>query len=230
VQRRYQIDPTHPLFRPIDSDDGAGNSYATLLDHALFKVGIPLHPNVSLVDAPGERTITVWRGVPSIANIQLTAPYLQDGRAATLPEQALGAIRGHMQPTRKPTARELQALEVFQGEFFYPLRIRALTDPTDPLPRPPGFSMPAVSPAAMRGKASFNLHCSRCHSGELANKPRDPSLIPTELTIEPPAGVVVAEIVYPEPIDLKQAGVITTGVSFLVYALVATPWLMLTIR
>lgn len=174
VQRRYQIDPTHPLFRPIDSDDGAGNSYATLLDHALFKVGIPLHPNVSLVDAPGERTITVWRGVPSIANIQLTAPYLQDGRAATLPEQALGAIRGHMQPTRKPTARELQALEVFQGEFFYPLRIRALTDPTDPLPRPPGFSMPAVSPAAMRGKASFNLHCSRCHSGELANKPRDP--------------------------------------------------------
>lgn len=39
-----------------------------------------------------------------------------------------------------------------------------------------------------------------------ANKPRDPSLIPTELTLEPPAGVTVDEIVYPVPIDLKQAG------------------------
>jgi thiol:disulfide interchange protein len=39
-----------------------------------------------------------------------------------------------------------------------------------------------------------------------ANKPRDPSLIPTELTLEPPAGVTVEEIVYPVPIDLKQTG------------------------
>ena len=30
--------------------------------------------------------------------------------------------------------------------------------------------------------------------------------------------------------DLYKLGAITTGVSFLVYALVATPWLMLTIR
>ena len=39
-----------------------------------------------------------------------------------------------------------------------------------------------------------------------ANKPRDPSLIPTELTLEPPPGVTVEEVVYPVPIDLKQAG------------------------
>jgi cytochrome c peroxidase len=175
VQQRYQADPSHPLFRPIDSDDGRGNSYATLLDHALFKVTIPLHPNVTLIDAPQERTITVWRGVPSIANVQLSAPYLQDGRAATLPEQALGAIQGHMQPTRKPTARELESLETFQREFFYPLRLRALSDPSDPLPKPPGFSMPVTSDAAVRGRASFNLHCQRCHDGELGSRPRDPA-------------------------------------------------------
>jgi len=175
VQSRYQADPSHPLFRAIDSDDGAGNSYATLLDHALFKVTLPLPANVSLIDVPAERSITVWRGVPSIANVRLTPPYLQDGRAATLPEQALGAIRGHMQPTRKPTARELEALDVFQREFFYPLRIRALVDDTDTLPKPPGFSMPALNPAAVRGRASFNLHCARCHSGELADTPRDPA-------------------------------------------------------
>jgi cytochrome c peroxidase len=176
VQKRYQQDPGNPLFRPIDSDDGRGNSYATLLDHALFKVTIPLHPNVTLVDSPGQRSITVWRGVPSIANVALTAPYLQDGRAPTLPEQALGAIKGHMQPTRKPTSRELDALQTFQEEFFYPLRLRAVRDRSEGPPPEPGFSMPATSPSAQRGRASFNLHCSRCHSGELANEPADPTV------------------------------------------------------
>jgi len=39
-----------------------------------------------------------------------------------------------------------------------------------------------------------------------SNKPRDPLLIATELTVEPPAGVSVAEVVFPTPVDLKQAG------------------------
>jgi len=175
ARQRFEADPGHPLFRPIDSDDGRGNDYTTLLEHALFRVGIPLHPNVSLVDAPSERTIRVWRGVPSIANVGLTGPYLQDGRAATLPEQALGAIRGHIEPSRKPTARELEALDTFQTQFFYPLRLRSMADTSDPLPKTAGFSMPAVNDAAVRGRASFNLRCQRCHDGELASQPRDPA-------------------------------------------------------
>ena len=39
-----------------------------------------------------------------------------------------------------------------------------------------------------------------------ANKPRDPALIPTVLTVEPPKGTTVAGIVYPPPTDLKQRG------------------------
>jgi thiol:disulfide interchange protein len=39
-----------------------------------------------------------------------------------------------------------------------------------------------------------------------SNKPRDPSLIPTEVRIEPPAGFSVAEIVYPASTDFKQVG------------------------
>ncbi|MCU1384276.1 MAG: dsbD [Acidobacteria bacterium] len=39
-----------------------------------------------------------------------------------------------------------------------------------------------------------------------SNKPRDPLLIPTELTIDAPAGVTVKEIVWPRSTDLKQAG------------------------
>jgi thiol:disulfide interchange protein DsbD len=39
-----------------------------------------------------------------------------------------------------------------------------------------------------------------------SNKPRDKSLIPIVLTVTPPPGVTVSEIVYPPPTDLKQRG------------------------
>ena len=39
-----------------------------------------------------------------------------------------------------------------------------------------------------------------------SNKPLDPTLIPTVLTIDAPAGVTVDEIVYPPAIELKQQG------------------------
>jgi DsbC/DsbD-like thiol-disulfide interchange protein len=39
-----------------------------------------------------------------------------------------------------------------------------------------------------------------------ADKPRDPALIPTVLTLDPTAGITVDEIVYPKPTDLKQSG------------------------
>jgi thiol:disulfide interchange protein len=39
-----------------------------------------------------------------------------------------------------------------------------------------------------------------------SNKPRDPLLIPTELTIDAPSGVTVTEVVFPPSTDLKQAG------------------------
>jgi thiol:disulfide interchange protein DsbD len=39
-----------------------------------------------------------------------------------------------------------------------------------------------------------------------SDQPRDPTLIPTVLTVNPPAGVTVTEIVFPTPVDLKQFG------------------------
>jgi thioredoxin:protein disulfide reductase len=39
-----------------------------------------------------------------------------------------------------------------------------------------------------------------------SNKPRDPLLIATELNVDAPTGVSVPEIVFPTPVDLKQAG------------------------
>lgn len=39
-----------------------------------------------------------------------------------------------------------------------------------------------------------------------SDQPRDPSLIPTVLSIDPPAGIRVSQIVYPMPTDFAQAG------------------------
>jgi len=39
-----------------------------------------------------------------------------------------------------------------------------------------------------------------------SNKPRDPLLIATDLTLKPPAGVTIDHIVYPKSIDLAQPG------------------------
>src|SRR3954470_3451105 len=56
-----------------------------------------------------------------------------------------------------------------------------------------------VARAALRVSLPEGLHTQ-------SNKPRDPLLIPTELTIDVPAGVVVKEVVFPPSTDLKQAG------------------------
>ncbi|MGH9348576.1 MAG: thioredoxin family protein [Vicinamibacterales bacterium] len=53
--------------------------------------------------------------------------------------------------------------------------------------------------AAMHVRLPEELHVQ-------SNKPRDPSLIPTVLTIDAPAGVRVGEIVFPQPIDFEQVG------------------------
>ena len=53
--------------------------------------------------------------------------------------------------------------------------------------------------AALRVTLAEGLHAN-------SNKPNDPNLIPLLLTISPPPGVTVEEIVYPEATDLTQQG------------------------
>ncbi len=168
VQAVHDRKPDDPLFRPIDSDDGAGRDYTSLLQHALVNVEIPLAPNVVLPDDPLRRSIVVRRAVPSIDNVALTAPYQADGRAATLEEQALGAVRSHFQPGRDPNPRELAALANFEAGTFNPQRLKPADDPAD---NPPGFSMTVTSPAAVTGRDVFQRNCARCHGGETASVP-----------------------------------------------------------
>lgn len=176
VQSRFAKDPSGPLFRPIDSNDGAGQDFSNLLNHALVTVRVPLHDNVTIQGNPEQRTITVWRGTPTIANVALTAPYLHDGGVATLEDQAAGAIENHMQPSRKPSKHELDSIARFQEETFYPLRMRSLLDPNEIMDMPPGFTIPVTSAAALRGRDLFDQHCSRCHAVELGHRPEQPGL------------------------------------------------------
>jgi cytochrome c peroxidase len=147
-----------------------------MLLHAVFHVTVPLNQNVTVIGEPGRRSIQVWRGVPSIANVALTAPYLQDGRGATLEAQATGAVRDHMEPKRKQFVREVDAIKVFEVEMFTPQSVRALWTTAIPFPLSPGFALTVESPAAVHGKEVFDLRCRRCHGGELGNTPDDPTL------------------------------------------------------
>jgi thiol:disulfide interchange protein DsbD len=53
-----------------------------------------------------------------------------------------------------------------------------------------------------------------------SDKPRDPFLIPTALTVKPPAGFAVERIIYPKPTDFAQAGrkepLAVFGASFMI--------------
>jgi len=85
-----------------------------------------------------------------------------------------------------------------------------VTDASAQLLRPPRAEVTALVSAdgvapgtsvrlALRVQLPKGLHVN-------SNTPRDPSLIPVVLTVEPPSHVTVEEIVYPEATDLEQEG------------------------
>lgn len=64
---------------------------------------------------------------------------------------------------------------------------------------------PASVAAGARAKATLKVRMPTSVHVQ-SDKPKDPSLIPTLLTINPPAGVTVERIVYPVPSTLNQEG------------------------
>lgn len=75
--------------------------------------------------------------------------------------------------------------------------------------RPRADVTPAVDTRDVRPGATVQLSVRVVLPDTLhvqSNTPRDRSLIPTVLTIEPPAGVTVETIAYPEAFDLEQLG------------------------
>jgi cytochrome c peroxidase len=151
-----------PLFQSLDADDSDHDF--TRLRQGLARVTIPLPPNVTIDELPGATQIGLFRAVPSIFNVAFTAPYLQDGRASTLEDQALGAANGHIQVREQPDADFLHAIASYEKtEFSSPLveamAARLAAGETN---------VPRAEPSDLTseeedGKARFNFRCSSCH-------------------------------------------------------------------
>lgn len=174
IQARWEEDPSDPLFRAIDSDDGTGASYTRLLEHATVRVPMPLKaiPEFGLAvrrcDAPADTMIWLPRGNPSVFNIAAETHLMVDGRDGnSLPTQALNAVNTHAEPGRQPTEGELEAMAAFQRTLFSSGGVRRFVHALDTLTLPPGNT-----DSEIRGREFFepDRQCGVCHSGPLLNR------------------------------------------------------------
>jgi thioredoxin:protein disulfide reductase len=79
-------------------------------------------------------------------------------------------------------------------------QIRGVTATLTPLVERDGAAGGQTVRAALQVELPEGFHVQ-------SDQPRDPTLIPTVLTVNPPEGVTVTEIVFPTPVDLKQQGI-----------------------
>lgn len=174
VQEQFAIDPEGPLFRAIDSDDGEGNSYERLLEHATIRVPFELPydeilgRNIRRCDAPEQDSVVVFRGNPSVFNAALEEELMHDGRErGDLETQASNAILTHAEPGRDPTAEELTAIARFQESMFSHAAVKAFLDTGAELRLPDGNT-----PSEIRGRTFFgpDRQCGVCHSGPMLNR------------------------------------------------------------
>jgi cytochrome c peroxidase len=168
--------PSDPLFNRIDADDplAAVPTYEHL-KKGLVRVVLNLPDNMDLIDftgtvvTPPDRTVAVWRAVPSVENTAISAPYQYDGRKTTLQQQAQGAIIAHSQGG-PVAASDLDAIAQFQEDQFSSNRAKKVATkldqgvPVDQITRPE-LQMDELTPAQARGLAVYNIACEGCHGG-----------------------------------------------------------------
>lgn len=175
VERLLAENPNDPLFSAIDADDPNANPLTfEHLKKGLIRVWITLPENMDVIDDAGnvitaaDRKIFVWRGVPSIADAALTAPYQLDGREATLESQAQGAISSHSEGVTAP-ASELTQIAEFERATFTTDRVRdlanLLANGADPSQLPDVEDELELTPQEARGREVFNATCAVCHGG-----------------------------------------------------------------
>jgi cytochrome c peroxidase len=201
LQLRRLEDPSadDPLFRAIDADDFRVNGdnatdFSNLRENGLIRITFPLPANIRLIDpatnAPSaERFVDVWRSVPTVNDVALTGPdvtnswfrgpnafggYQLDGRAATLQEQALGALVNHAKIQVAPPQQMLDDLAAFEKVQFTNPRVRALSEAVDDgaasLPDP---DLP-LTELQEQGKQVFIRACAHCHGGASQSNPAPP--------------------------------------------------------
>lgn len=184
VQAAYATDPTGPLFRAIDSDDGESDDFALLLRDATVRIPFTLPANVTVdeldspnvqVNADGTVTVFVRRGVPTIKNAAFEDNLMADGRfGADLEAQAVSAVASHYEPESLPSAGEAADMAFFEEQVFSSIGLGLYANGFSPPSLPPGRTK-----SERRGREFFvssgpidATHrglCATCHSGPLLN-------------------------------------------------------------
>jgi cytochrome c peroxidase len=176
VRARLAADPADPLFNRIDADDPlAAEPTYEHLEKGLVRVVLDLPDNMDLLDlagnvvTPPERTVEVWRAVPTVENVAITAPYQYDGRKVTLQDQAQAAITSHSEGP-DVARKDLDAIAKFQQTQFSSERARSVADqlaagvPVSEIARPE-LALDDLTPAQARGLVVYDLACEACHGG-----------------------------------------------------------------
>jgi cytochrome c peroxidase len=180
VEARLKANPDDPLFNRIDADaPSAAVSTFEHLKKGLVRVVLPLPANMDVIDlqggviTPADRKIFVWRGVPTVANTAITAPYQLDGRVVTLQEQAQAAILSHSEG--RPVARhELDRIADFEKSTFSSARGRLVADllalgfPLEQIPIPE--QLMRLTPGETRGRVVYDAGCRPCHGGATTDR------------------------------------------------------------
>jgi cytochrome c peroxidase len=106
--------------------------------------------------------------VPSIADTAMTGPFQLDGRAATLEEQAQGAITSHSEGATAP-AGELERIAAYERSVFSSDRARSaaeyLAGGGAPENAPSFEDGLELTPEEQRGREVYKTLCAPCHGG-----------------------------------------------------------------
>jgi cytochrome c peroxidase len=190
--------PADPLFNRIDADDPA--AAVPTYDHleaGLVRVTIPLAANLDVIDANGNvitnaaRTVSVWRGVPTVENVAYTAPYQLDGRAPTLAEQANGALHAHSQIDKDPPQAKLVDIAAFERTVFSSPAAAAVAAAlaAGQAPAPLDLHLPPGSDAAA-GQVVFKNVCATCHGSPTTNVITDQDVFDSFFPVQHADGTV----------------------------------------
>jgi len=178
AQARFAADPSDPLFRSLDSDDGVGSSYARLQHSATIRITLPLPPNARILEQPGATSVTLTRGIPTTNNVALEPVLMLDGRAPDLETQAIGAVHSHYQNTIEPTPAEAIRIAQFERtKLFSSDSLRTFAHDPERVPALP----PGTTESEQRGRTFFvdgpRGLCAQCHSGPMLNITNDLNIV-----------------------------------------------------
>lgn len=183
IEKRFQKDKKDPLFRSIDADDFASD-FTTVRTKGLFRVTLNLPSNVKLADDPAATSVQVWRAVPTVFNVKLTAPYTHDGREVSLDSQAKAAAFEHSRPTKTLPEVAFDLIALFQEQQFSSPVVKNISNLIDAGQTPPAQGQDYDKPlnaVEQEGFEVFQVFCTVCHAGNPRNE-LDPTFFPTGFT------------------------------------------------